>query len=46
MPIVWRADRFGLSGQLAAEPEQALDEARKGARAVLDLTPQKSWWGR
>ena len=40
------ADRFGLSGQLAAEPEQALDEARKGARAVLDLTPQKPWWGR
>lgn len=40
------ADRFGLSGQLAAEPEQALDEARKGARAVLDLTPSKPWWGR
>lgn len=40
------AERFGLSGQLAAEPEQALDEARKGARAILDLTPQKPWWGR
>ena len=40
------ADRFGLSGQLAAEPEQALDEARKGARAVLDLTPKTPWWGK
>lgn len=40
------ADRFGLAGQLAAEPDQALDEARKGARAVLDLTARTPWWGR
>lgn len=40
------ADRFGLSGRLAAEPDQALDETRKGARAVLDLTPRTPWWGR
>ena len=40
------ADRFGLSGQLAAEPDQALGEARKGARAVLDLTPKTPWWGK
>ena len=40
------ADRFGLSGRLAAEPDQTLDEARKGARAVLDLTAQTPWWGK
>jgi hypothetical protein len=43
---VLAADRFGLSGRLAAEPDQALDEARRGARAVLDLTPRTPWWGR
>jgi len=52
-PVIWgaaaqvlAADRFGLSGRLAAEPEQALDAAGKGAWAVLDLTPRTPWWGR
>ena len=43
---VLAADRFGVSGRLAAEPDQALDAAAKDARAVLDLTPQRPWWGR
>ena len=43
---VLAADRFGLSGQTAAEPDQALDAAGRGARAVLDLTARTPWWGR
>jgi len=40
------ADRFGLTARAAAEPEQALAAVRDGARALLDLTPGKAWWGR
>lgn len=40
------ADRFGLTARAAAEPEQALAAVRDGARALLDLTPGKGWWGR
>lgn len=51
--IVWgpaartlAADRFGLTAQTAAEPEQALAAVREGGRALMDLGPGKSWWGR
>jgi hypothetical protein len=40
------ADRFGLTARAAAEPEQALAAVRDGARALLDLTSGKAWWGR
>jgi len=40
------ADRFGLTFRTAAEPEQALAAVRDGARALMDLTPGKAWWGR
>ncbi|MDP1777139.1 MAG: hypothetical protein Q8K90_00815, partial [Brevundimonas sp.] len=40
------ADRFGLAARTAAEPEHALAAVRDGARALLDLTPGKAWWGR
>ncbi len=40
------ADRFGLTARTAAEPEQALAAVRDGARALMDLTPGKAWWGR
>lgn len=40
------ADRFGLTARAAAEPEQALAAVRDGARALLDLTPGRAWWGR
>ncbi|MGV8929833.1 MAG: hypothetical protein ACOH1E_08765 [Brevundimonas sp.] len=40
------ADRFGLSARSASEPEQALAAVRDGARALIDLTPAKPWWGR
>ncbi|RZJ06159.1 MAG: hypothetical protein EON89_01185 [Brevundimonas sp.] len=43
---VLAADRFGLSARSAAEPEQALAAVRDGARALMDLTPAKAWWGR
>lgn len=52
-PVVWgpasqtlAADRFGLTARAAAEPEQALSAVRNGARALMDLTPGKAWWGR
>lgn len=40
------ADRYGLKARAAATPEQALDAVRQGARALMDLTPAKAWWGR
>jgi len=40
------ADRFGLRARTAAEPEQALAAVRDGARALMDLTPGRAWWGR
>ena len=40
------ADRFGLTARIAAEPEQALAAVRDGARALMDLTSDKAWWGR
>lgn len=40
------ADRYGLTARVATEPEQALAAVRSGSRALLDLTPAKSWWGR
>ncbi len=40
------ADRFGLTARTVAEPEQALAAVRDGARALMDLTPGKPWWGR
>ena len=43
---VLAADRFGLTARTAAEPEQALAAVRDGARALMDLTPAKAWWGR
>jgi len=51
--IVWgsasqmlAADRFGLTARTAVEPEQALTAVRNGARALMDLTSGKAWWGR
>lgn len=40
------ADRFGLSNRKAAEPEKAMAAVREGSRALMDLTPDKAWWGR
>lgn len=40
------ADRFGLPVQAVAEPDAALAEALKGARAVIDIVAAKPWWGR
>jgi len=40
------ADRFGLTAHAATGPEQALAAVRDGARALMDLTPGKAWWGR
>jgi hypothetical protein len=40
------ADRFGLTGRIAAGPEEALAAVREGGRALMDLTPGKAWWGR
>lgn len=40
------ADRWGLAARLAAEPEQALAAAQQGARALMDLSGVKAWWGR
>lgn len=40
------ADRFGLVARPVAEQEQALAAVRDGARALVDLTPGKPWWGR
>lgn len=40
------ADRYGLSARLAADPEQALAAVRTGARALMELSAAKPWWGR
>lgn len=40
------ADRFGLGARAVSEPEQALAAVRDGARALMDLTPGRAWWGR
>lgn len=43
---VLAADRFGLTARMAASPEAALAAARKGGRALMDLTGASAWWGR
>jgi hypothetical protein len=43
---VLASDRFGLTVRMAAMPEAALAAARKGGRALLDLTGGSAWWGR
>ena len=43
---VLAADRFGLTARMAATPEAALAAARKGGRALMDLTGAVAWWGR
>lgn len=43
---VLAADRFGLVARLAARPEAALQAARDGGRALMDLTSASTWWGR
>ena len=40
------ADRFGLPVRTAADPEAALVEAGRGARALIDLDGPRPWWGR
>jgi hypothetical protein len=40
------ADRYGLGFKTVAEPDAALAEALKGARAVIDIATPKPWWGR
>ncbi len=51
--IVWgpasqvlAADRFGLTARMAATPEAGLAAARKGGRALMDLSAASAWWGR
>lgn len=43
---VLASDRFGLTVRMAATPEAALAAARKGGRALMDLTAASAWWGR
>ena len=43
---VLASDRFGLTARMAATPEAALAAARKGGRALMDLTGASAWWGR
>ena len=43
---VLAADRYGLTARMAATPEAALAAARKGGRALMDLTAASVWWGR
>jgi len=43
---VLASDRFGLTVRMAANPEAALAAARKGGRALMDLTGASAWWGR
>ncbi len=43
---VLASDRFGLTVRMAATPEAALAAARKGGRALMDLTGASAWWGR
>lgn len=40
------ADRFGLSARAVADPDAALAQAAKGARALIDLTGPRPWWGK
>lgn len=40
------SDRFGLTVRMAPTPEAALAAARKGGRALMDLTATSAWWGR
>lgn len=40
------ADRFGLSAQVAADPDAALAQAASGARALIDLAAGRPWWGK
>jgi hypothetical protein len=39
-------DRYGLPVRTVAEPEAALAEALAGARAIIDISAPKPWWGR
>jgi len=43
---VLASDRYGLTARMAASPEAALAAARKGGRALMDLTGAAPWWGR
>lgn len=43
---VLASDRFGLTVRMAPTPEAALTAARKGGRALMDLTTASAWWGR
>lgn len=43
---VLASDRFGLTVRMAPTPEAALAAARKGGRALIDLTAASAWWGR
>jgi hypothetical protein len=43
---VLASDRFGLTARMAASPEAALAAARKGGRALMDLSGAAPWWGR
>jgi hypothetical protein len=40
------ADRFGLPVRTSADPEAALVEAGRGARALIDLDGPRPWWGK
>lgn len=40
------ADRYGAGVAVIADPDAALDRARKGGRSVIDLATLKPWWGR
>lgn len=40
------SDRFGLTVRMAPTSEAALAAARKGGRALMDLTATSAWWGR
>lgn len=40
------SDRWGLCHAPVAEPDQALQLARHGGRALIDLSAARPWWGR
>lgn len=42
---VLAADRFGPMTVLAS-PEEAVDHAMKGGRAIIDVAVSRPWWGR
>ncbi|WGM32304.1 hypothetical protein [Brevundimonas sp. NIBR11] len=40
------ADRFGLSAKAVADPDAALAQTAKGARALIDVANGRPWWGK